>query len=63
MLSTGWAHLTGHEPRAPIEGVRMARKKMWVSHDKAERELGFQPQPVGDALARAVAWFRDNGYC
>jgi dihydroflavonol-4-reductase len=63
LLSTGWAHLTGHEPRAPIEGVRMARKKMWVSHDKAERELGFQPQPVGDALARAVAWFRDNGYC
>jgi dihydroflavonol-4-reductase len=63
VLSTGWAHLTGHEPRAPLEGVRMARKKMWVSHDKATRDLGFQPQPVGDALARAVAWFRDNGYC
>ena len=63
LLSTGWARLTGHNPRAPIEGVRMARKKMWVSHGKAERELGFQPHPVGDALARAVAWFRDNGYC
>jgi len=41
----------------------MARKKMWVSCDKARRELGFAPQPVGDALARAVTWFRENGYC
>lgn len=62
LLSTGWARITGHEPRAPIEGVRMARKKMWVSHDKATRELGFQPQPVGEAFSRAVTWFRDNGY-
>ena len=62
LLRTGWAHLTGREPRAPIEGVRMARKKMWVSHDKATRDLGFQPQPVDGALKRAVAWVRDNGY-
>jgi dihydroflavonol-4-reductase len=41
----------------------MARKKMFVSHAKAARELGFQPQPVDQALARAVAWFRANGYC
>lgn len=63
MFSTGWANLTGKPPRAPLEGVRMARKKMWVSCDKARRDLGFQPQPVGGALARAVAWFRENGYC
>lgn len=63
LISTGWASLTGREPRAPLEGVRMARKKMWVSCDKARRELGFAPQPVGDALARAVTWFRENGYC
>ena len=63
LLSTAWARVTGHEPRAPIEGVRMARKKMWVSHAKATHELGFQPQPVGEALARAVKWFRENGYC
>jgi len=63
VVSTGWANLTGQEPRAPLDAVRMSRKKMWVSHDKAVRELGYAPGPAADALGRAVAWFRDNGYC
>ena len=61
--STGWAGVVGGTPRAPLDGVRMARKKMFVSHEKARRELGFEPGPVEDALERAVAWFRANGYC
>ena len=63
LLSTAWAEATGREPRAPIEGVRMARKHMFVSHAKAERELHFKPAAVDGALARATAWFRENGYC
>jgi dihydroflavonol-4-reductase len=63
VVSTGWANLTGKEPRAPLDAVRMSRKKMWLSHDKAARELGYAPGPAADALGRAVAWFRDNGYC
>jgi dihydroflavonol-4-reductase len=62
LVSTAWARMTGREPRAPLDGVRMARKKMFVSSAKAERELGFQPVPVEGALGRAVAWFRENGY-
>ena len=62
MASTGWANLTGHEPRAPLDAVKMARKKMFVSVDKAKRELGFNPGPVEGALKRAVDWFRANGY-
>lgn len=62
-VSTGWANLTGKEPVAPLDGVRMARKKMWVRHDKAARELGFAPRPAAVALGRAVEWFRANGYC
>ena len=62
LASTGWANLTGHEPRAPLDAVKMARKKMFVSVDKAKRELGFNPGPVEGALKRAVDWFRANGY-
>jgi dihydroflavonol-4-reductase len=62
LASTGWANLTGVEPRAPLDAVRMARKKMFVSPDKAKRELGFKPGPVDGALKRAVDWFRANGY-
>lgn len=58
--------VTGHifrgEPRATVDAVRMSRKKMFVSSEKAERELGWQPGLVTDALRRAVEWFRTNGY-
>lgn len=63
LASTGWANLTGRPPRVPVEGVRMARKKMFVSHGRAEKELGYAPAPVDEALKRAVDWFRNNGYC
>jgi dihydroflavonol-4-reductase len=56
--STAWAELTGRPPRVPMDAVRMARKKMWVSHEKARRELGFAPGPAEAALERAVEWFR-----
>ena len=62
LASTGWANLIGHEPRVPIDAVRMARKKMFVSLDKARRDLGYNPRPVDGALKRAVDWFRANGY-
>ncbi|HXE11572.1 MAG TPA: hopanoid-associated sugar epimerase [Bryobacteraceae bacterium] len=63
VISTALANVTGKQPLAPLEGVRMARKKMFVSHAKATRELGFQPRPVSESLLRAVTWFRENGYC
>jgi dihydroflavonol-4-reductase len=63
VVSTGWARLTGRQPRAPLDGVRMARKKMFVTPVKAVRELGYAASSVDGALRRAVDWFRANGYC
>ena len=63
IVSTGLANITGKEPIAPLEGVRMARKKMFVSHAKAARELGFQPGSVDAALQRAITWFKESGRC
>jgi dihydroflavonol-4-reductase len=62
IVTTAWAAITGTEPRAPIDAVRMAKKKMFVEHTKAKRDLGFEPGPVDAALSRAASWFRDNGY-
>jgi dihydroflavonol-4-reductase len=57
VVTTAWARVTGVPPRAPLDAVRMARKKMWVTHSKASRELGYAPGPARGALADAVEWF------
>jgi dihydroflavonol-4-reductase len=58
VCSTGFANLTGKPPRVPMEAVRMARKKMWVTDEKARRELGYNPAPARVALEQAVEWFQ-----
>jgi len=55
-------YIFGREPRATIDAVRMGRKKMFVSSEKAERELGWKVAAVDAALRRAVEWFSGNGY-
>jgi dihydroflavonol-4-reductase len=54
--------LLGREPRATVDAVRMGKKMMFASSDKAERELGWKIVPVEDALRRAVDWFQANHY-
>ena len=63
LAAEGIARLTGREPFVTLDGLRMARKKMYFSSQKAERELGYRPRPVRDGLADAVTWFRQAGYC
>lgn len=57
-----WARLTGGEPMATLDGVRMARKKMFFSSAKAEFELGYTARPAELAIADAAAWFKAKGY-
>jgi dihydroflavonol-4-reductase len=57
------AGATGREPFATVDSLRMARKHMFYSSEKAKRALGYAPGPVRDGVAGAVAWFRNNGYC
>lgn len=56
-LAEGWARLTGTQPIATVEEVRMSKKRMFFSSAKAERELGYAPGPVRTALEDAVRWF------
>lgn len=55
-----WSRLSGRPPAVPIEGVRMARYRMFADCTKARQELGFNPRPVRPALERAVKWFSDR---
>ena len=60
--STAWAGVTGRAPRVPWDAVRMAKKKMFVTSARAERELGYQPGPSSSALREAAEWFIGRGY-
>jgi dihydroflavonol-4-reductase len=63
-VAEGWARVSGGgEPRVTRDSIRMARKKMFFSIEKARRDLGFAPRPASEALREAVAWFRQWGYC
>ena len=52
--------ITGGTPDVPLEGVRMARERMYADSSKAQRDLGYSPTSVRTALERAVAWYRDH---
>ena len=58
----GVARLVGGTPAVPLTAVRMARKRMFFSVDKAVRELGLPQTPAERALGDAVEWFVSRGY-
>lgn len=66
-LTAAWVDETlltrlGKSPSVPLDGVRMARQKMYFEAGKAVRELGFPQSSIAAALARAIAWFQAHGY-
>ncbi len=55
------ANLRGVEPFITIDGLRMARHRMFFDDSKARRELGYVSRPYREGLADAIAWFRAHG--
>jgi dihydroflavonol-4-reductase len=53
--------ISGQPPKAPLAGVRMAKYKMFFNPAKAISELGLPQTPPRQALADAIAWFKQNG--
>jgi dihydroflavonol-4-reductase len=53
--------VTGRSTRITVEGVRMARKRMFFSSAKAARELGYEWRAPTQAFADAIAWLREQG--
>ncbi len=62
-FSEAWARLRGKTPNLSVDGARLARHAMYFTSRRAETELGYHARPAREALADAVQWFRDNGYC
>jgi dihydroflavonol-4-reductase len=56
------ARFTGREPFVTTTGLRLAKDRMFFTSAKAERELGYRARPYSEAIAEAIAWFRQHGY-
>ena len=54
-------HVTRRPPSGTAEGVRIALRATALSIAKAQRELGYQPQPVEPALREAIAYLLGAG--
>ena len=52
----------GAEPFVAIDSVRMAKKRMYYSSEKAISALGYSARPAREALQDAIAWFREHRY-
>ena len=60
-MAEAFATLTGRSGRLTLEGLRMSRKRMYFTSDKAARELGYRWRPPLEAFEDAVRWFRERG--
>ena len=62
MITEGVARFTRREPLLTLDGLRMARHRMYFTSAKAQRELRYEARPYEEALADAIAWFGSKGY-
>ncbi len=62
-ISEAWAKLvTRREPLMTVSGVKLSRKPMFFSSQRAIDELGYQPRPAQAALSDALDWYQQHGY-
>lgn len=57
-----YARFSGKPPFVTVDGVRLARKRMFFSHARASAELGYTARPARDAVADAIAWYFAHRY-
>lgn len=62
LVAEAVSRVTGKEPMVTRDALRMARKTMYFSSDKARAALDYRPRPARQALVDALDWFRANGY-
>jgi dihydroflavonol-4-reductase len=57
-----WSRVSGREPFATRDALRMARYHMFFNDAKARRDLAYSARPYREGIADAIAWFQDAGY-
>ena len=55
------ATVTGHPPKAPLTGVRLAGRQVSFSSAKAAKKLQWEASPFEPALDQMIEWLAAEG--
>ncbi|OGO00927.1 MAG: hypothetical protein A2Y90_02285 [Chloroflexi bacterium RBG_13_52_12] len=61
LVFQGMSKLNGKRPLYTTVSLRALNSNRHISHERAARELGYQPRPFRETLEDTLRWFRDNG--
>jgi dihydroflavonol-4-reductase len=56
------SQLLGRRPKLTSESLAVLAGNARFLHEKASRELNYQPRPLDQTVGAAVGWFRQNGH-
>lgn len=59
-FAEAWAKLLGRPPLFTADALHALRIHRNVSHEKAARELGYNPRPLHDTLVDTYKWFEET---
>jgi len=60
-FATALARLGGERPLFTTVSLRALTSHRHISHDRASRELGYQPRPFKETIADTLRWFEEDG--
>jgi dihydroflavonol-4-reductase len=60
-FSTAYSQLFKKRPLYTSVSLNALKSNHNISHEKATRELGYQPRPFKETLTDTLQWFADNG--
>jgi dihydroflavonol-4-reductase len=60
-FSLGWGRLLGKAPKFTPAAIIAIQSHRLISHEKATRELGYEPRPFEETMRDTMEWFRSAG--
>jgi dihydroflavonol-4-reductase len=61
-LATWYGRCCGRRPLFTPDALQALDSNHTISHERATRELGYQPRPFRETLRDTLAWFAQEGY-
>jgi dihydroflavonol-4-reductase len=61
-VATAFEQVRGKRPLFTSFAIRTLKESHRVDHDKATRELGYEPRPLRETIEDTLRWFKESGH-